>query len=209
MSVGRRPTHSRESFVAAALHIADDQGIGALTVRALGAAVGASATAIYRHFETKDALLDAIREALFGDIAAQWTPDPDPTESLVNLGRALRATALLHPSLGEILTIRVTPTASFNQLPLVVLTLLEQIGVKEDRLALGYRQLETLSIGSAIFDFSGAPHHLRDRRERMAGLNRPEFTKHTADDDAVARLNDQAFETTLRLVIASLAQRGK
>ena len=209
MSVGRRPSHSRESFVAAALQIADDHGIGALTVRALGAAVGASATAIYRHFETKDDLLDAIREALFDDIALQWKPDPDPTESLVNLGRALRATALLHPSLGEILTVRVTPTATFNQLPLVVLTLLEQIGVKGDQLALGYRQLETLSIGSAIFDFSGAPYHLRDRRERMAGLNRREFRKHTTDDDAVARLNNRAFETTLRLVIASLAQAEK
>ena len=205
MSVGRKPSHSRESFVAAALHIADEHGIDALTVRTLGSAVGASATAIYRYFETKDELLDAIREALFSRIFDHWKPGPNPTESLVNLGRALRNTAREHPSLGQLLTLRVAPNATFNQLPLIVIGLLEQLGVPPDRRALGYRQLETLSIGSAIFDFGGAPHHLRDRRERMAGLNLPEFKQHTTDDDAVAQLNDQAFETTMRLVINSLA----
>lgn len=205
MSAGRKPSHSRESFVAAALEIADEHGIGALTVRALGSAVGASATAIYRYFETKDQLLDAIREALFDQVLAHWKPDPNPIESIVNLGRALRNTAQEHPSLGQVLTVRVTPSATFYQLPLLVIGLLEQLGVPADRLALGYRQLETLSIGSAIFDFSGAPHHLRDRRERMTSIGRPEIDEHTTDDDAVARLNDHAFEATLRLVITSLA----
>lgn len=205
VSVGRRPNYSRESFVAAALQIADEHGIDALTVRALGSALGASATAIYRYFETKDELLDAIREALFGQVLTNWKRDPNPTESLVNLGRALRTTAQQHPTLGQILTNRVAPNTTFNQLPMVVIDHLERLGVTADNMVIAYRQLETLAIGSAIFDFSGAPNHLRDRRERMTGIGRPEFDAQVTDDDAIARINDQAFETTLRLVINSLS----
>ena len=203
MPAGRKPGHTRESLVKAALDIVDTQGVGALTVRALGSAIGASATAIYRYFDTKDALIDAIRETLLAHAVSLWTPNDDPTESLVGLARAVRTTAQHHPSLGQILTFSATPNATTNQLPLVIIGYLEQLGVGADSMVVAYRQLETLTIGSAIFDFSGAPRHLSDRRERMTNLGRPEFNAQLADDDAVARINDEAFETNFRLVLAS------
>jgi AcrR family transcriptional regulator len=208
MPVGRKPGHSRESLVKAALHIADTQGVVALTVRALGSAIGASATAIYRYFDTKDALIDAIRETLLAHAASIWTPNDDPIESLVGLARAVRTTAQLHPSLGQILTLAATPNAATNQVPLVIIDHLERLGVSQDSMVMAYRQLETLTIGSAIFDFSGAPRHLSDRRERMRNLGRTEFDAQLTDDAAVARINDEAFEKNLRLVLNSLARRA-
>lgn len=207
MTAGRKPGHSRESLVMAALHIADTQGVGALTVRALGAAIGASATAIYRYFDTKESLIDAIRETLLARATSIWIPHSDPIESLVGLARAVRTTAQLHPSLGQILSRTATPNDATNQLPLVIIDHLERLGVSQDSMVTAYRQLETLTIGSAIFDFSGAPRHLSDRRERMTNLGRPEFIAQLSDDDAVARVNDEAFETNFRLVLTSLAGR--
>jgi AcrR family transcriptional regulator len=206
VSVGRKPSHSRESFVEAALQIADEQGIGALTVRTLGTAVGASATAVYRYFDTKEALIDAIREALVAKMQANWTPNENPVESLVNLGRALRITAQKHPSFGQILIVGATPNDATNQLPQVVIALLEQLGVTHDRIVVGYRQIETLAIGSAIFDFGGAPHHLRERRERMTAIGHPAFNAQLADDESVARINDEAFESSLRIIIEHLTR---
>jgi AcrR family transcriptional regulator len=205
MNAGRKPKHSRESLVAAALRIADTQGVSALTARALGSAIGASATAIYRYFDSKEALLDAIRETLLAHAGSNWTPHPDPTESLVNLGRALRTTAQLHPSLGQVLTIAATPSAGVNQLPLAIIEHLERLGVPTETMVVAYRQIETLAVGSAIFDFSGAPRHFSDRRHRMTSLPRPEFKAQLIDDDAVSRTNDEAFEMNLRVVIRSLS----
>jgi AcrR family transcriptional regulator len=192
--------------VTAALQLADEHGIGALTVRALGKRVGASATAIYRYFPTKEALIDAIREALLTELQSNWKPATDPIENLISLGRALRSTALRHPSLGQILILGFAPNANTNQLPQVVIALLEQLGVPEDRLIVGYRQIETLAIGSAIFDFGNAPHHLRDRRERMTAIGHPAFNEQLADDESVARINDEAFEASLRLILEHLTR---
>jgi TetR/AcrR family tetracycline transcriptional repressor len=204
MPAGRKPSHSRESLVQAALNIADTQGIGALTVRALGSAIGASATAVYRYFDTKSALIDAIRQTLLAHTASTWVPDPDPTESLVSLARAVRTTAQLHPSFGPIMMISATRNEANNGLPLVIIDHLERLGVAADSMVVAYRQLETLTIGSAIFDFGGAPHHLSDRRERMTHLGRSEFIAQLSDDEAVARINDEAFEKNFRLVLKSL-----
>lgn len=208
MSAGRKPGHSRESLVRAALHIADTQGVDALTLRALGSAIGASATAVYRYFDTKDALIDAIRETLLAEAVSVWTPVPDPTESLVGLARAVRTTAQHHPSLGQILTFSASLNEATNQLPLVIIHYLERLGVSANSMVVAYRQLETLVIGSAIFDFSGAPRHLSDRRERMSNLGRPEFDAQLTDDAAVARINDEAFERNLRVVLNSLTARA-
>ena len=206
MAVGRKPVHSRESFVAAALQLADKRGIGAVTVRALGAEVGASATAIYRHFPTKEALISAVQEELLAQVGKAWVSDADPIESFVNLGRALRAVAQRHPTLGQVLLIAIPSDAGPNPMSSLIVALLEQLGVTGERLVVGYRQLETLAIGSAIFDFGGAPTHLSDRRQRMNTLGHPDFTRHLNNDQAVARINDQAFDATLRHVVRDLAQ---
>jgi AcrR family transcriptional regulator len=205
MTVGRKPVHSRESFVAAALQLADESGIGAVTVRALGAEIHASATAIYRHFPTKEALISAIQDHLLTRVYAAWKSDPDPMESFVSLGRALRTVAQRHPSLGQALLIATPPDVGANPLSTLIVALLEQMGVTGERLVVGYRQLETLAIGSAIFDFSGAPTHLSDRRIRMHTLGHPDFTRHLNNAKAVARINDQAFDATLRLILQDLS----
>src|SRR5262245_28520341 len=64
-----RPYHHgnlREALIDAGLELIKEQGAGALTLREIGARVGVSRTAAYRHFTNKDDLLGAICEAGFG-----------------------------------------------------------------------------------------------------------------------------------------------
>lgn len=68
---------SRERIVAAALELIDDEGLDALTMRALGQRLGVEAMALYYYFPNKAALLEAVAaagldvEKLFGGFVAQ------------------------------------------------------------------------------------------------------------------------------------------
>jgi AcrR family transcriptional regulator len=59
---------TRERIVSAALALVDRDGLPALSMRRLGAELGVDPMAIYYYVPNKDALLDAIVEAVMGDI---------------------------------------------------------------------------------------------------------------------------------------------
>jgi AcrR family transcriptional regulator len=64
---GRARTLSRETIVGAALDLVRREGPQSLTVRRLGTELGVDATAFYRHFPDKDALVLAV-----GDHVTRW-----------------------------------------------------------------------------------------------------------------------------------------
>ncbi|MDO8202154.1 TetR/AcrR family transcriptional regulator, partial [Conexibacter sp. JD483] len=89
---------TRERVVAAAIEIADREGLDAVSIRRLAAALATRPMSLYDHFETKDDLhglmYDAVvQEALVADdeIPLDWR------EALRLLARHSRATALRHP----------------------------------------------------------------------------------------------------------------
>jgi len=62
---------SRERVFAAAVEIADAEGIGALTMRALAEHLGVEAMSLYYHVANKAALLDGVAEVVVGEILAE------------------------------------------------------------------------------------------------------------------------------------------
>ncbi|MGH2462954.1 MAG: TetR/AcrR family transcriptional regulator [Candidatus Limnocylindria bacterium] len=77
-SAGRRARLSRERVLRAALSLADEAGIEALTMRRIGRRVGAEAMSLYRHVGSKDEILDGIVDIVFSEIpvptGADWKP---------------------------------------------------------------------------------------------------------------------------------------
>ena len=65
----KRVALSRERVIAEAIVIADTDGLEAMTVRKIGAALDAHPSSLYHHLESKEALLDGVREALYAEIA--------------------------------------------------------------------------------------------------------------------------------------------
>src|SRR5690349_22109423 len=59
---------SRDRVLRAAVGIADEQGLGALTMRRLGEVVGAEAMSLYHHVSNKEDLLDGIAEYVVREI---------------------------------------------------------------------------------------------------------------------------------------------
>ena len=60
---------SRERVLAAAVALADTDGIGALTMRRLAADLGVEAMSLYYHLPGKDGLLDGLSETIVDEIA--------------------------------------------------------------------------------------------------------------------------------------------
>ena len=77
-------SETRAHILETAARLLDDEGAAALTIRAVAQAAGLQAPALYRFFEDKDALLDAVAEHVFttyvaGKAAAR---DGDPVADL-------------------------------------------------------------------------------------------------------------------------------
>ncbi|WP_344101740.1 TetR/AcrR family transcriptional regulator [Myceligenerans crystallogenes] len=98
----RRPLN-RERVQAAAVEVADRDGLKAVTMRSVGALLGVEAMALYRHVSGKNDLLDSLAEVVIGEIndaCAALPAPPDPAAWRARLRARIltaRATLLKHP----------------------------------------------------------------------------------------------------------------
>src|ERR671918_1447481 len=65
---GRKPRVSREQVLDAALAIADEGGLAAVTMASVGARLGVEAMSLYRHIGNKEEMLDGLVDRVFGEI---------------------------------------------------------------------------------------------------------------------------------------------
>ncbi len=63
-----RPSLSRTRVVDEAMHLADEEGLAALSMRALAGRLGVEAMSLYHHVAGKEALLDAMVDTVFGEL---------------------------------------------------------------------------------------------------------------------------------------------
>ncbi|MHC3993509.1 TetR/AcrR family transcriptional regulator [Thiomicrolovo sp. ZZH C-3] len=107
----KRPYHHgnvKESAIETALEMLESEGLEAITLRELSARIGASRTAIYRHFENKEALIREVIlsgferfDAFFIDIFAK--AEVDVLARFTMMGRAYLAFAVNNPQLYRVL----------------------------------------------------------------------------------------------------------
>ena len=87
----------REQIVSKALALVDRDGLKALSMRRLGAELGVDPMAVYYHIPNKQALLDAIVEAVMAGIDLSVDdPAKPPEERILRAARAYRDTMLAH-----------------------------------------------------------------------------------------------------------------
>ncbi len=79
----RRTTIDRHQIVAAAIEIADREGLGSVTMRSVAAALGTGPMSLYRHVPDKDALVSMMVDSAIGG-----PPDDLPEDALPEGWRA-------------------------------------------------------------------------------------------------------------------------
>ena len=92
---GRRPL-TRERVIRAAVKLADRGGLGSLSMRKLGQALGVEAMSLYKHVADKDDILDGIVDAVFAEIGLPAV-DADWRTAMRERGISARQVLLRHP----------------------------------------------------------------------------------------------------------------
>ncbi|WP_282694477.1 TetR/AcrR family transcriptional regulator [Streptomyces sp. CC208A] len=98
----RRPTKqgavlSERLIVDTALRLVAQHGADALSVRRLGAALGADPSALYRYFRNTDALLLALADEIIGRAQEGWEATGEWREDLRAMGLRIHASYLAQP----------------------------------------------------------------------------------------------------------------
>ena len=99
---GPKPTLTPEDVVQAAIEIADEEGLAALTMQSVTAKLGYTTMAIYRYFPSKEALYDAIVDAGMGLPPASTEPRGDWRTDLTRWAHAKRAMLCARPWVAEL-----------------------------------------------------------------------------------------------------------
>lgn len=98
---------TRDQLILAALHLMDAGGHEAVTLRAVAQAVGVSHNAPYRHFRDKQALLIAVAEYSFGQLADEFASVGQQGEKAIDVLLAIStlfiAFARSHPARYQLL----------------------------------------------------------------------------------------------------------
>jgi AcrR family transcriptional regulator len=98
----RQPLLSRDRIVGAALALVDAEGLHALSTRRLATALGVSGPSLYNHLATKDELLDAVVDAVLGEVdtsmfASLGPDDTDWRSALARWAVSYREALAAHP----------------------------------------------------------------------------------------------------------------
>src|ERR1051326_703221 len=94
----RRQTLDRRRILHAALELIDAEGLEALSMRKLGAALGVEAMALYYYVPNKAARLQAVAELVLEQLPIPAEPSNDWADTIRALARAFRQLGRAHPN---------------------------------------------------------------------------------------------------------------
>jgi AcrR family transcriptional regulator len=200
----RREPLNPERIAKAALDFIDEHGLEAMSVRNLGAALGVEGMALYKHFDSKEHILDAVAELLVLELTvAAPTAETWRTRAL-RVAHDYRAISRRHPKAFPLLALRrfTTPRA---------LALLDRIffalmadGLTARQAVAVYRGVANWSNGT-IFD------ELAGFSAEQAGAGAPVPRELTALAEAQPFLDpahfDDIYETGLEALLDGLERR--
>ncbi|WP_406346191.1 TetR/AcrR family transcriptional regulator [Streptomyces sp. NBC_00648] len=106
---GRRPSFSRAAITAAAVTLADAEGLEAVTMRRVAAEVGAGVMSLYSYAPDKETLLELMVDHVSGELPATDPLTGDWRADLKTIARLQRDHMLRHPWLPTALATRRTP----------------------------------------------------------------------------------------------------
>lgn len=163
--MGRRAQISRSAILRAALAVADEHGLGAVTMAAVATRLGVTPMALYRHVESKDDLLDGLVEALLTEMPPA-PADLPWQDRLKHLATALRSMAARHPAVFPLLLQRPAATEHARQVRDDVCAALRQAGLHAEQAARAERLISTAVLGFATSEVAGRfDHHPQDVRD--------------------------------------------
>jgi AcrR family transcriptional regulator len=177
--MARRPL-TRRRILRTALTLIDRDGLDALSMRKLGAALGVEAMALYRHIESKDRLLDGVAEIMLEELELPSTGPAPWTDAWTALARSYRRLARSHPGAFRLLALSPLSMAARFERARAPVAILRAAGFDGRQAARAFRTLLSYADG----------YLLRELAERETDLSPEEA--------------EAAFEFGIRVILAGL-----
>ena len=143
---------SEDLIIETALRMLQFHGAAGLTVRRLGAALGADPTALYRYFGSIDDLILAIADELVRRTVDGWAPSGDWRSDMREFGLRLHAVYLAHPQAAVLAASRVAGRPHEIQVIETNLGLLRSAGFSDRDAVLVYHAFIDQMLGLAALD---------------------------------------------------------
>jgi AcrR family transcriptional regulator len=209
---GKAMPLKREKIVTTALKLVDRDGLKALSMRRLGAELGVDPMAVYYHIPNKEALLDAIVEAVMAAIdLTVYHPEDTPVERVMCAARAYRDAMLAHANALPIVLSR-GPATSAALVPVELLTgILREAGLPP---AEAYSGMNTIAAAVRGFvgmlAFGGSKSPTREEIEAMArSLPDGEFPHLREAMPYMGQFADYGFDFGIRALACGLIAEAK
>ena len=182
-----------------ALALVDEQGLGAMSMRAVAERVGLTSMALYPYVGGKDALLDGLVDLLHLELGTAYGDDPadiDWRQRLRALGRAVRGLSLRHPRAYPLILNRPSPGGSW--LTAALRATLHDAGVPPERAPRLTRMICAFLLGYTTGEVTGG---LPGATEPDIDPVPPAAGGDAAGDDVDARAEfDADLDDLIRLV---------
>ncbi len=202
------PRLSRDGILEAYIRLADREGPDAVSLRRLGTELGADATAVYRHFRDKDALLEAVADRLLNDLADRHRSGGAWRDEIRRICLEGRRMYMTHPRLARVIAASPEPMPGNMRLAEIALSHLRAAGLSDREAALGYEALATYVAGGSSLDAdigAAAPQW----QDGVAALDVERFPNAVALADDLYLDDDVAFEFGLDLMLDGLEARAQ
>ena len=198
MSESRSPSGARrvrrvldtDLIIRAAIAIADQEDLAALTMRRLAHDLEVATMTVYGYFANKDQILDAMADSIMGGFDASVDAiDTSPRATFVSVTTAFMALLRAHPSVARLLTMRVTdsPVALDGSMEKVLDRFLRS-GMDAPTAISAYGAMMRYAIGSVLYQL---PRPWGDQESDDARSTRSDFYR-SLDETRFPRLNELA-----------------
>jgi len=205
-----RPRLNRDVICEAALELLAESGADSFSMRALGDRLGVDASAFYRHYPDKDALLREVGDRALAPATRGFTTSEDPSDDVRRMCLGVRK-ALLRSPVALQLT-QAGPTRYPNELRIteVMLDAFDRAGMAPEDAVLAYHVFIEYTVGSAALD---APLAVSAQLRRETYRRwRADYAQLPSDDYPAIRAHaahlypssDTVFRTGLEALLARL-----
>ncbi|MRH90237.1 TetR family transcriptional regulator [Nocardia sp. SYP-A9097] len=140
---------SEELIVETALRMMREHGAGGLSVRRLGAALGADPSALYRYFAGTDDLLLAVADELIGRAIAGYVPTGDWRQDIRAIGHRIRDGYMDCPQVATLTMYRTTGRRKEVESINTIVGVLRDAGFPDDEAVRLYHALVDQGMASA------------------------------------------------------------
>jgi AcrR family transcriptional regulator len=169
----RRVPLSRERVLDAALALADEAGVEAVSMRRLGQVLGVEAMSLYKHVADKEAILDGIADLVMEEVEVP-APDLDWRTSVRRSAISAHEALRRHPWAGLVLESRLNPGPARLRYLDAVVGVLRGAGFDTSTVARAFMALDSHTYGFTMqelalpFDAASAPDVAAEMSARFA-----------------------------------------